>query len=235
MPYIGGKSQAGVYQRIISLIPPHRVFLEPFFGGGAITRLKKRAEKTIVCDLDPRPLAAAPDYAETRCVNGVQFLRQYPFSGFEFVYCDPPYVLSSRGGRRYYRHEMTDDDHRALLDVLANRVTCPVMLSGYPSELYHAEGFSAEPSALRDGWHVETYRVMTRGHSWRTECLWWNYPRPSELHDFSHVGVDRRERWNIERCRRRWRARLARMKPLERATLFSALVDVMGAAAADAE
>jgi site-specific DNA-adenine methylase len=44
MPYIGGKSQAGVYQRIINLIPPHRVYVEPFLGGGAILRLKSPAE-----------------------------------------------------------------------------------------------------------------------------------------------------------------------------------------------
>lgn len=43
MPYLGGKSQAGTYQRIINLIPPHDVYIEPFLGGGAIARLKRPA------------------------------------------------------------------------------------------------------------------------------------------------------------------------------------------------
>lgn len=109
------------------------------------------------------------------------------------------------------------------------------MLSGYPSDLYQFEGFGTDPLFLDPSWSVDTFDVMTRGHKWRTECLWFNYSRPVELHDHSHVGADRRDRWNIERRRRRWRARLEKMEPLERATLFSALVDVMGSgAAADA-
>lgn len=154
------------------------------------------------------------------------------------MYCDPPYVLSARGNRRYYRHEMTDDDHRWLLRLVVwlTSLRVKVMLSGYASELYTAEGFGTDPIFLRPGWQVEQFEVMDRGHNWKTECLWFNYPRPVELHDHSYVGADRRERWNIERRRRRWRDRLEKMEPLERATLFAALVDVMnGTAAADAE
>jgi hypothetical protein len=53
MAYPGGKSGAGVYQRIISLMPPHRVYIEPFLGGGAVLRLKRPAEINIGIDLDP--------------------------------------------------------------------------------------------------------------------------------------------------------------------------------------
>jgi hypothetical protein len=41
--YPGGKNGAGVYQRIINLMPPHRVYIEPFLGGAAIMRLKRPA------------------------------------------------------------------------------------------------------------------------------------------------------------------------------------------------
>ena len=33
MTYPGGKSSAGVYQKIINLMPPHEVYIEPFLGG----------------------------------------------------------------------------------------------------------------------------------------------------------------------------------------------------------
>ena len=53
-------------------------------------------------------------------------------------YVDPPYVMSTRvDGRNRYGHEMTDDDHRALLRDLWE-VQGMVVLSGYQSELYNA-------------------------------------------------------------------------------------------------
>lgn len=49
-------------------------------------------------------------------------------------YCDPPYVPSTRRSGEY-AHEMSLEDHRALVELLL-RVTGMVVLSGYPNELY---------------------------------------------------------------------------------------------------
>ena len=56
--YPGGKNQAGVPQRIISQFPPHRVYVEPFLGSGAIARYKFPALKTVVCDLSSPAIEA---------------------------------------------------------------------------------------------------------------------------------------------------------------------------------
>lgn len=53
MPYPGGKHGAGVFQTIISRMPPHSVYIEPFLGGGAIMRMKRPAAVNIGLDLDP--------------------------------------------------------------------------------------------------------------------------------------------------------------------------------------
>lgn len=106
---------------------------------------------------------------------------------------------------------------------IVRELPCAVMLSGYPSELYTQK--------LAD-WNREEFQVMTRGHTWATEILWYNYSRPSVLHDLRYVGANYRERLRIRRKRERWRARLERLPALERAVLFSALVDVMDATAA---
>jgi DNA adenine methylase len=51
-------------------------------------------------------------------------------------YCDPPYLHDTRAATRAYGpHEMTEDDHRQLLDTL-RACRGKVMLSGYPSGLY---------------------------------------------------------------------------------------------------
>ena len=68
MAYPGGKAGDGVYQRLISLMPPHEVYIEPFLGGGAIMRHKRPALLNIGIDLDPQGyqyVAGLPNSANT--------------------------------------------------------------------------------------------------------------------------------------------------------------------------
>ena len=48
--YYGGK--VGMSQRIVSLLPPHRVYIEPYLGCGAVLLAKPRSQHEIVNDLD---------------------------------------------------------------------------------------------------------------------------------------------------------------------------------------
>ena len=225
MSFVGGKSQSGVLQRIINLIPPHEAYIEPFFGSGAVMRFKKPATVNVGIDLEPRP-AGLPAWVDFRQESAFDFLERYRWTGGEFVYADPPYVLSSRKRKRAcYRFEFTDDDHRRLLTML-KKLPCRVLLSGYPSNLY---------AGLLPDWHCERFRVMTRGHSWANECLWYNYERPETLHDDRYTGTNYRDRLRLRRKRARWVSRLQRLPDLERSMLFSALVDVMGQVRAEHE
>lgn len=231
--YPGGKNGAGVFQTLINLMPPHDVYIEPFLGGAAVMRAKRPARVNVGIDRDPaalelaraaagvfagasRPIqreAIAPEF-RFDCGCGIEFLRSYPFAGRELVYCDPPYVRSTRSSPRdLYRYEMADVDHRRLLRVL-EALPCLVMVSGYWSALY--------AEALR-GWSHVTYHAPTRGGRVATEWLWFNFPEPVELHDYRYLGRDFRERERIKRKKARWVARLARMPLLERQALLGAI------------
>lgn len=87
-------------------------------------------------------------------------------------YLDPPYVMSSRtDADADYRHEMTDDDHRALAAQLM-RVKGKVLLSGYHSPLYdelYADWARVERAAFADGARK------------RTEVLWMNFEPEGRL------------------------------------------------------
>ena len=50
-------------------------------------------------------------------------------------YLDPPYTSGSRMNKAVYRHEMTDEQHRALVEVLL-RIEGSAMLSGYADAIY---------------------------------------------------------------------------------------------------
>lgn len=215
-------------QRIINLMPPHDVYIEPFLGDAAVMRMKRPAAVNIGIDVD----AVAPGLAWlasqgmatkrahwSMCVgDALCFLDQYRFTGRELVYCDPPYLMSTRSGRRMYRYELDTEGHRQLLRVLLE-LPCMVMLSGYWSELY-AQAL-ATPK-----WSAVSYEVMTRGGRMATEWLWMNFAAPLVLHDYSQLGAGFRERERIKRKKARWTAKLRKMPALERQAIISAIADL---------
>lgn len=79
------------------------------------------------------------------------------------VYIDPPYVYETRGaGKPIYEHEMTDDDHRHIAEVL-HQSKSMFMLSGYPSKLY---------DELYADWTCVTRKTQDVNAKAQTECLW---------------------------------------------------------------
>jgi DNA adenine methylase len=285
MTYPGGKAAPGVYQSLINLMPPHKTYVEPFLGAGALMRIKRPAGLNIGIDIDPeviqawekarqqnaykpvntrktdkrsilessspRPaITAAPAETGERRRREILELESLvlPSSGgsFEFwqgdaiqnlsrsterlwcsirrsdqdtlIYCDPPYLHSTRGRRDLYQFEMRDDQHRDLLSLI-RELPCMVMISGYSSPMY--------AKALK-GWNAASFQTGTRGGRPAAEWVWYNYPRPVALHDYRFLGKDFREREKFKRRRQRLTARLQRMPTLERQALLAAIADTAG-------
>lgn len=87
-------------------------------------------------------------------------------------YVDPPYVHDTRtwqGGKEAYRHELTDDQHRALGTFLGG-LKGAVIVSGYPSELYEE---------LFSGWVRIEREAMADARAKRVEVLWMRNVRPA--------------------------------------------------------
>ena len=230
MTYKGGKAGAGVYQQIINQIPPHEVYIEPFVGGGAVLLNKKRAAVSIALDVDAEVIAHWGLYVKLSSpgltvINGdaISYLQNQRYERSTFVYCDPPYLMSARSSKgAIYRHEFaTEEEHNKLLDVLLS-LPCMVALSGYSSSLY---------MDMLQGWRHISFNAQTRSGSTAREFLWMNYPEPVELHDYSFLGNNFREREKIARQKRRWRARLLRMDRLQRYALLSSIAELNGASA----
>ena len=82
-------------------------------------------------------------------------------------YVDPPYVHSTRGRfdmQRAYNHEMTDEQHRELLEFLLT-LRGAVVLSGYPHPLY---------DEVLAGWQRIEQMTYADGARERLEVLWIN-------------------------------------------------------------
>ena len=213
--YFGGKSGSGTFQSLINNIPPHRQYIETHLGAGAIMRMKFPAVKNYGIDIDKKIIDGWSGGSAFQFVvmDAVQFIKNkcilVDLEG-AFIYCDPPYLIKTRKSGKQYRFEYSERQHVELLETILT-VGCDVMISGYWSELYN--------DILSD-WNSFCFESMTR-HGKCTEWVWFNYPRPTVLHDYQYLGDTYRERERIKRKRNRRIRSIKRMPALERNALLS--------------
>jgi DNA adenine methylase len=86
------------------------------------------------------------------------------------VYCDPPYVHSTRVDTAAYHAEMNDKEHRDL-GAMLNKCKGKVVVSGYPSALY---------AEIYKGWNrvqfdIANHAAGGKSKARETECLWMNF------------------------------------------------------------
>lgn len=100
------------------------------------------------------------------CDDAVKVIKQQDSEATCF-YCDPPYLHETRTATEVYKNEMTDDDHRRLLEALC-QCKGSILLSGYHSSMY---------DEMLKGWDVHEFEVPNNsasGDSKRrmTEVVW---------------------------------------------------------------
>ena len=105
--YFGSEATSGLYQPIIALMPPHETYIESHLGGGAIMKRKLPALRKIGIDLNQRALEKFQCGYPVDLVHGCahRFLADFDYRGRELVYCDPPYLHSTRSSGRRYRFD----------------------------------------------------------------------------------------------------------------------------------
>lgn len=140
------------------------------------------------------------------------FLKNYNFNGNEFIYVDPPYLMETRKGGKLYDCEYTTLDHVKLLTLL-KAIPAKIMISGYWSSLY---------SKILPGWNTHHFEAQTR-QGMATEWIWFNYPVPETLHDYSFIGEGFRERERIKLQRNRWVSRFKKLPVLEKNAMVDSL------------
>lgn len=220
--YFGGKAAEGCYQTIINHIPPHDVFISGFLGHCAIMRFKQPAVVNIGIDKDIHIVDAwnkanLPHFSFF-AGNALDFLPQLikRFEGKRiFIYLDPPYPLDSRKNSvEVYKYEMSDGDHLSLL-TWAKKQDVMIAISTYDNAMYRLTLDSRK-------WHKIQFESQTRRGK-ATETLYMNYPLTGQLHDYSYVGTDYRERERIKKKIKRWVNNLMRLPAHERNAILTAI------------
>jgi DNA adenine methylase len=212
MRYPGGKGKC--FHQIVNLMPPHHTYIEAYLGGGAVLRNKRPAGRTIGIEIDPQVVDQWRQ--EQRCAvevvhaDAVGYLRRYDFDGGELVYLDPPYVPATRLRKRVYRYDYTEEQHSELLATIKT-IPCMVMISGYDNTMYDQH---------LAGWSKTRFQANSQS-GLREECVWYNFARPTVLHDSTYVGQNFRERQSLKRKTERLHERIERMDPVERQELMT--------------
>ena len=250
LKYPGAKNRLAPW--IVSHIPPHKVYCEPFLGSGAVFLNKEPAYNEILNDIDNdiyNFFKAVREYPEKLCklidatpysrteystaymdesVSDLERARRFAvkcWQGFgcgnkykngyrrgigatspnparawaklpdtiqlaaerlknaqieqvdalklikdmhgesTFIYIDPPYMKETRKKKNQYNHEMTDEQHVKLLQIVKES-DCKIMISAYENELYD--------NILAD-WKKEHKSPTAECSRKRTETLYMNY------------------------------------------------------------
>lgn len=95
-----------------------------------------------------------------------------------FIYCDPPYVRSTRSGR-IYKKEMNLRGQEILLKAILKHKG-PVMISGYDNELYNT---------ILKGWRKIQKKTNVEGGRDAIETIWMNYDPPMEQLTMEEAGL----------------------------------------------
>lgn len=247
--YPGGKSGAGIYQRLINLIPPHRVLIVPFAGHCGVVRNIKPAEHTIVIDANP-----------SVCEWWAAWSRTKAGRALEIHNCDGIEWLRFNTGTTRHSSELETalqvmDTTRATQETTAEAfVFCdpPYVISEratgkiYECELTDSDhqrfigtatliaaskysmmicGYACElysPLDTDGNWLSVDHRVPTRG-GLQDERIWMNYDKPVKLHDYRYIGDGRRSRERIRRRQKNWREQLLAMSEQERLAMLEVL------------
>ena len=215
----GAKSGSGMYQTIINLMPPHTTYIEPFLGTGAIMRLKPPAQKNIGLDLNIEAVRRfSVDNPSINCellnTEAYHWLNKANLCSETLIYCDPPYVHSTRTSKHRYKYELSDNDHKQLL-MLLMQLECMVILSGYRNGIYNE---------MLSDWFSHDYQAMSNGGV-RTETVWCNF-EPSKIHYHTYAGSNFTDRQRIKRKAARWANRFKKLPAGERQAVLAAILSV---------
>lgn len=238
----------GVYHRLISMIPPHRVYIEACLGGGAILRHKRPSKISLAFDPDAAALDAFDQVGLKAQGVSVWVLKESHFSNKAYLdlwdLSPHPTVALIQGDvlQKIWNYRRLLNEHCFVyFDPPYLRSTRRSKRPLYQYEWSDEQhlrmlelakslrakvmisGYWSEMYAQAlQGWRVVSFDAQTRQGP-ATEFVWMNYPEPNQLHDYRYLGRDWVDRQRIRRKATRWLEKLKKLPPNERYAILDVL------------
>jgi 3'-phosphoadenosine 5'-phosphosulfate sulfotransferase (PAPS reductase)/FAD synthetase/16S rRNA G966 N2-methylase RsmD len=220
MQYPGKKANTGIVQFLINNTPFHTRYFELFAGTGHLYFSKLPAAESLLCDMNADQVAylISNNRSNNTLIlqtNALHLIDTTDFTRSDFLYLDPPYpFLSRRAGRKYYRHEMTDDDHVQLLTAVRT-MDANIMISTRQNELYELH--------LSD-WRKKSFSTMDRAGKVE-EIIYMNYQDPELLHQYDYLGNGYIDRQRVKRKIQRFTNKLAELPTYEKHLFIQQMIE----------
>jgi DNA adenine methylase len=234
--YNGGKSGSGVYQTIINLLPPCSTFVSAFVGNGGIERRIKLPANSYFFDTNKEVVAAWKkilpvtwnkstgiiNKIQVKCEDGLTAIGNFKNEDKStLIFCDPPYLFDTRASQQklYGNQEWSYEDHVLFLSMIKH-CSCNVAITHPPHILYEN---------MLHNWNVFDYEYRTSDKGKKMwDRVWYNYPTPTILQDYTYLGNNYRLRELIKKKTRRHMAKLKRLPDAERNAILSAVISEYG-------
>lgn len=158
LQYPGSKWR--IAKQIVSLLPPHHTYLEPYFGSGAVLFNKSRSDIETINDLDEN------------VVNFFQWLKNDPEKlAHELWYIPYSHSVYNNAVQNKAQNSLEQAVNYCIMLNMGHgfRTGGPVSGWKYDSDLYR--------NMLKD-WHRIELESRTQSHARRTEVIWTNYIPP---------------------------------------------------------
>jgi hypothetical protein len=191
--YVGNKGGQGIKEQLFNFVPKSERYFSLFYGMGGFENLPEfKNVNWIISEKNPKlqSLAAASNhetYSDYRSIA-----EKYNFTSADFIFCDPPYLHSTRrNGKTYYKFEWDVYEHKEFLDYISG-CSAKVLITHPSCSLY---------DNCLEAWYKHEFRYMSR-QGWFEDCIWTNFiPGYVELHTYNYLGQCRTERQQIKRQR----------------------------------
>jgi site-specific DNA-adenine methylase len=180
--YYGGKT--GMARRLVAMLPPHRTYIEPFFGSGAVLFAKPPATHEIINDVDHNVVTFFRVLRD-RTDELVDACALTPHAREEYAAADLGEDLDEvERARRFWVRVNQSFSHAAgprsgwsittsLAEVL-HSTPAAVLLSGYHSPLY--DDLYGDWPRIEIPVLAQSSNAVTAARGERTEVIWSNRP-----------------------------------------------------------
>lgn len=213
MAYVGNKNFNGSVQKLAALIPKSNRYFSFCTGMGGLEFSDLLNGINWICaERDTGLHSYIKLHCSTVFSTYQDLVVNFTFNGSDFIFFDPPYVLSSRrSGRKYYKHEWSVSQHYQALQFIS-ATSAMVMLTHPPCKLY----FDALPH-----FKFIPFNYASR-HGIFNDGIWVNYDISQlELATTAAVGQNAMERQMIKRKLQSLKRKIDRLSLHEKQMFFA--------------